>query len=195
MNRANPRIPEADVASLFLDRWSPRSFADRPLTDAQFASLFEAARWAPSCYNDQPALFAIARSAEDRAAYLEALVETNRLWAARAPVLGFVLARRHFAQTGKPNRWAAFDAGAAWMSLALQARALGLYAHAMAGFKVDKAVAVTGIDPERFEVLAALAVGFRDEEAQLPDGPREKEAPNGRRPLAEVLFEGRFQDR
>jgi len=192
MNRANPRTPQAEVCSLFVDRWSPRSFADEPLTPAQLDSLFEAARWAPSCYNDQPALFAFAVSQADRAAYLEALVESNRVWAARAPLLGFVLARKTFAHTGKPNRWAPFDAGAAWMSLALQARLLGLHAHAMAGFNAEKAAEVTGIDPERYEVMAALAVGHRDEEERLPDNLRQREAPNGRRELRGVSFEGRF---
>jgi len=188
----NSRTPEAEVDSMFLDRWSPRALVDEPIPEHQVRSLFEAARWAPSCYNEQPWLFIYAVRREDRERFATALVEKNRLWATRAPLLIFVLTRRNFTATGKPNRHGAFDAGAAWMSLALQARKLGLYAHGMAGFDQEKAHEILGVPREEFEVMAAVAVGRRGDRSHLPDDLAAKEAPNTRKPLAEVALPGDY---
>ena len=192
IDRSNPRVPAVDVDSQFLDRWSPRAFAETPLTDAQLATLFEAARWAPSCYNEQPWLFLYAVTAEDRARFAEALTPANQLWAPRAPLLLFVLCRRHFAHNGKENRHAPFDAGAAWLALALQARKLGLHAHAMAGFSRRKAYQILGVLPEAYEIMSAVAVGYRGDAGILPEEVAAREAPNGRKPSGEVAREGRF---
>lgn len=189
---ANPRIPEVEVDAMFTDRWSPRAFREEPLTDAQVATLFEAARWAPSCYNEQPWHFRYARSREDRAQFLTALVEKNQLWAVRAPLLLFVLTRKQFGHSSRPNRHAAFDAGAAWMALALQARRLGFYAHAMAGFNIDTAYEVLNADREIYEIMAAVAVGFRGEPGMLNEEMAAIEMPNGRKPPIEVAGEGAF---
>lgn len=186
----NPRVPETDVDSQFTDRWSPRAFRSDPLSEEQLASLFEAARWAPSCFNEQPWLFLYATGPSDRERFLTALVEKNRLWACRAPLLMFVLARRNFAYNGQPNRHAPFDAGAAWVSLALQARKLGLYAHAMAGFSRGKAYQILNIDENEFDIMAAVAVGYRSEPDGLPEEMREGESPNARKPSAEVARQG-----
>ena len=186
----NERIPEAEVDAIFTDRWSPRSFTDEPLTSGQTAALFEAARWAPSCYNEQPWHFRYAVSIPDRELFAEALVEKNREWAQHAPMLLFVLARKDFVQTGKPNRHALFDAGAAWMSLALQARRLGLYAHGMAGFSVEKAAEVMNVSLDEYEIMAAVAVGKRGDPASLADDMAAVEKPNSRKPLTEVAGEG-----
>ena len=187
---ANERIPAAEVDAIFTDRWSPRAFDDTPLTEEQVAALFEAARWAPSCFNEQPWFFRYAISKKDRSRFAEALVEKNREWARHAPMLLFVLARKTFYQTGKVNRHAMFDAGAAWMSLALQARRLGFYAHAMAGFSVEKAAEVLEISLEDYEVMAAVAVGRRGDPLILADDLAAAEKPNGRKSLAEVVKEG-----
>jgi nitroreductase len=192
VNYNNPRIPEVDVDSQFIDRCSPRAFADTPLAREQVASLFEAARWAPSCNNDQPWLFLYAETALDRARFAEALAPANQTWAANAPLLLFVLCRRHFRHDGKENRHAPFDAGAAWMSLALQARKLGLHAHAMAGFSRPKAYALLGVPQEDYDIMAAVAVGRRGDPALLPEEVAERELPNARKPLAEVARAGRF---
>ncbi len=98
----NPRTPATDIDSMFTDRWSPRSFLADPLTDDQLKTLFEAARWTPSCYNEQPWLFLYATDAADRERFASALVEKNRLWATKAPLLVFVLARLSFAHNGWP---------------------------------------------------------------------------------------------
>ena len=135
----NPRSAEVEVDSIFTDRWSPRAFLPDPLPGHQIQALFEAARWAPSCFNEQPWFFLYATEPEDREIFASILVKKNQVWAGRAPLLMFAIARRKFQQSGKENRHAPFDTGAAWLSLALQARRFGLYAHAMAGFNLAKA--------------------------------------------------------
>jgi nitroreductase len=192
VNRHNPRVPTVDVDAQFIDRWSPRAFTATPLTDEQLAALFEAARWAPSCYNEQPWQFIYAVTAADRARFAEALVPANQVWATRAPLLLFVLCRRRFRHNGQDNRHAPFDAGAAWMSLALQARKLGLHAHAMAGFSRQKACEILGVPEEEYDIMAAVAVGHHGDASELPEDVAAREQPNERKPLAEVAREGRF---
>lgn len=185
------RRTEAEVDPIFTERWSPRAFAERTVSDDDLASVFEAARWAPSCFNAQPWLFVHGRSPEDHGRFLATLVEGNRTWAERAPVLGFVFARRTFERNGKPNRWGGFDSGAASMSLALQANRLGLATHFMGGFDVDAAHAATGVSADDYEAMAAFALGYPDAPSILPPELQEREVPSGRKPLAEVAHEGR----
>lgn len=188
----NPRTPEVEVDSMFYDRWSPRAFHNDPIPDQQLQSLFEAARWSPSCYNEQPWLFVYATGREDRERFISALMARNQLWVQHAPVLIFCFTRKVFKQTGKANRHAPFDAGAAWMALALQARKLGLYAHAMAGFSRRKAFEITGVLPEKYEAMAAIAVGRRGDVSILPEDLSAMESPNKRKPLKDVAYAGRF---
>ena len=183
----NSRTPDCEVDSMFTDRWSPRAFLPDPLSEHQIKSLFEAARWAPSCFNEQPWLFVYATEPEQREKLVSALVPKNQRWAAKCPMLMFVLARKKFQQGGRDNRHAPYDAGAAWMALALQARRLGLYAHAMAGFSQDKAYDVLGVSRDEYHVMAAIAVGRKNENAEdLPDDLRAMESPNTRKPPSEV---------
>ena len=189
-NKPNSRIPAHEVDAVFTDRWSPRSFLEKELTAEQVGSLFEAARWAPSCFNDQPWHFRYACSQSDRDLFAEPLVEKNRLWATKAPLLVYVCARRNFGSSNKPNRHGSFDAGAAWMSLALQARRLGLYAHGMAGFDVKKAHSILNLPDEEYEVMAAIAVGYRGSPSLLNVDMSAMESPNGRKPFNDVAGEG-----
>ncbi|MCU0561582.1 MAG: nitroreductase family protein [Desulfobacterales bacterium] len=182
----NPRTPAWDIDSMFTDRWSPRALAADPLTPREVQTLFEAARWAPSCFNEQPWLFVYATAPEQRRKLAACLAPKNQLWAGHAPLLMFLLARRSFQKSGKENRHAPYDAGAAWMALALQARKLGLYAHAMAGFNLQKAYEALGASPEEFLVMAAIAVGRKCEDSGLPEELRAMESPNDRKPHAEV---------
>ncbi len=182
----NDRVAEVEVDSMFTDRWSPRAFASDPLPEHQIKTLFEAARWAPSCFNEQPWLFVYATEPEQRRKLASVLVEKNQRWAAKCPLLMFVLARRRFREGGRENRHAPFDAGSAWMSLALQARRLGLYAHAMAGFSIKKAYEALGVSEEEYLVMAAIAVGRKGDADQLPDDLRAMESPNDRMPLTAV---------
>jgi nitroreductase len=192
---SNNRCPEFDVDTQFPDRWSPRAFAPDSLSEEYLKSLFEAARWAPSCYNEQPWLFFCASSYEDKERYASILFEKNRQWAKKAPVLLFVASRRNFSMTGKPNRHAGFDAGAAWMSIALQARKLGLYTHAMGGFDQEKAYEILELPKEDFEIFAAVAVGKKGSPESLPEDLRDMEKPNSRKPLSSIYMEGRFNEK
>ena len=191
-NNHQKRTTDADVDPLFPERWSPRSFLSEPLPGNHIQSLFEAARWAPSCYNEQPWMFIYATSPEDRDRFLGALVEKNRIWAAKAPVLAFALARKRFEEGGRENRHACFDTGAAWMSLALQARKIGLYAHAMAGFSQEKAYDILCVSKDQYDIIAAIAIGKKGDPASLPEELRIRESPNLRKPLSGIAFQSRF---
>lgn len=175
------------VDSLFLERWSPRAFSPEPISEQTLQTIFEAARWSPSCYNEQPWRFVYATSREGRELLGTALAESNRRWALDAPVLAFVFAKRSFTHNGKPNRWAAFDSGAAWASLTFQARMLGIYTHAMAGFDEGAAYDVCRMSRDEFEALAAIAIGRRAEPATLPDDLQSREEPSSRKPY-ETFF-------
>jgi nitroreductase len=180
------RIPEAQVDCQFLDRWSPRAFMPGPLPETTIASLFEAARWAPSCMNEQPWLFVYATTPMERARMVRVLAPRNQEWASQAPLLMLLLTRVKFARRDRANRHAAFDAGAAWMSLALQARRLGLYAHAMAGFSQEQAYELLAVSPEDYEIMAAIAVGAVGDPATLPEHHAANEQPSDRKPAHDV---------
>ena len=192
IDRTNLRNPTADIDSMFIDLWSPRAFEPEPLTQTQIDSLFEAARWAPSCFNAQPWLFIYAAGASDRARFMPALVEKNQVWAQNASLLIYLLCRRNFSHNDQANRHAPFDAGAAWMSLALQARKLGLYAHAMAGFSREKAYEILNVPAEEYDVMAAIAVGYRTDPGRLSDAVASGEKPNDRKARGEIVREGSF---
>lgn len=187
-----PRVPSAPVDPQFPDRWSPRAFTARRLTPDEVASLLEAMRWAPSCYNEQPWLLVHAFADEDLERMRPVLMDANRRWADRAPFLAVLFARRTFARNGKENRHAAHDCGAAWMSLALQARHMGLHAHAMAGFSRKRAYEILGVPEGDYEALTAIAVGELGDPAILPDDLRQLEQPNERVPVASWAPVGRF---
>jgi nitroreductase len=180
------------IDEMFTDRWSPRAFDTTPVPRETVLQVLEAARWAPSAMNEQPWRFVYALEPDDLRRFREALVEGNQVWANRAPVLLFVLARKRTIRNERNNGSRAFDAGAAWMSLALQARKLGLYTHAMGGFDHAKAYDATGADPEVYEVLAAVAMGTMGSADALPETLREREMPSDRKPVEESCFEGRM---
>ncbi len=189
----NRRITEAVIDPVFTGRWSPRAFDPAPLPHDTVRSIFEAAKWAPSCMNEQPWLFLYAVSKADLALYLELLVDGNKVWAKTAPLLAFLFARRTFASDNSKNNWAAFDCGAAWMSLTMQARMHGLYTHGMAGFHRDRVFAALGVPEDEYEPMCAIAVGRYGDLGDLPESLQEREKPNARKPLAEVALEGKYR--
>ncbi|HYP97499.1 MAG TPA: nitroreductase family protein [Polyangiaceae bacterium] len=186
------RLPDAEVDAQFVERWSRRAISERPLSSAQVQSLFEAARWAPSANNFQPWLFVYASRPESLAHARELLLPTNQRWANRAPLLVFVFARKRHPETLAPLRTAAFDTGAAWQSLALQAHKLGLSTRAMGGIHHDRVYEVLGVPAEDFESMIGIAIGYPDSRDVLPGDLHEKEQPNARKPTREFAFEGSY---
>jgi nitroreductase len=170
----------------FIHRWSPRAFVKQTIPVEHLTAMVEAARWAPSCFNAQPWRFYTATNPKTFADYLQVLVEANQSWAKEASVLGFVVAKRHFSHNGKPNAFADFDAGAAWMSLALQASKLGYYAHGMGGFDVDKAYELLQLNRDEYHVNAAFAIGVLADLSKLSPEQQEKEKPNQRIALTDI---------
>lgn len=197
MNQITPitgRQSEFDTDPLFLARWSPRAFADTPVTEADLLTVLDAAHWAPSAFNAQPWRFVYARRGDahwDK--LLGVLNDFNRGWAQHAGALVVIVSQTHTTAPGAteptPSYSHSFDAGAAWGQLALQARLLGLYAHGMTGLNFDKAPDLLGI-PEGYRVEAAVALGHLGDKASLPEFLRARETPSPRRPLAEVAFAG-----
>lgn len=187
------REPAAGVDEMFFRRWSPRSFRKVEIPVNTITSIIDAARWSPSCFNEQPWLILTSANSEEFVLYLSLLNEKNREWAVNAGVLGFMVARRHFAQNGKVNRWAAFDTGAAWMALTLQARKFGLYTHGMGGINLGEVYRQLGIPEEAYDVICGFAIGAIDLPEKLVMADlREREYPSERRPLQEIWRTGRF---
>ena len=196
MTNANTRESERDIDPLFLERWSPRAFTGEAVPQAELLTMIEAARWAASSYNSQPwrFLYALRGTAHwDR--FLGLLSESNRSWAAQAGAL-LVLASNSVmripgAEREVPSHSHSLDAGAASANFALQAVRMGWQTHGMVGFDRERAFSELRV-PQGYRVEAAYAVGRRGDPAQLPEATRAREAPNGRRPLAEIALEGGF---
>lgn len=186
----NGRVADSPVDPAFLDRWSPRAFSPEPLDEESILSLFEAARWAPSAGNEQPWIYLYATSPEEHARFLAVLDESNQTWARNAPMIAFVVARLTLARNGRPNRTAQFDTGSSWISLALEARKLGLYAHAMAGFDSNRAHETLAVPREAYEVMAAIAIGRYGYPDQLSEYNRGREKPSTRKHVSEFVFHG-----
>ena len=171
-------------------RWSPRAFSEQPVEPEKLLSLFEAARWAPSSNNEQPWSFLMATK-EDELGYrrlFDCLKEGNKKWAFRAPVLALSVARLNFEDDGTSNRHAFHDTGMAVFSLVIQATALGLIVHQMAGYDVEKARKDLKI-PAGHDPVAMIAIGYSGDPSQLPDYLRERELkPRDRKAISEFVF-------
>lgn len=193
MNMEDYRQPEYPVNSFFVERWSPRAFSGETLRDDEIMSLFEAARWAPSSYNAQPWRFLYAKKeTEAWRLFFDLLVDFNKQWAVHAAVLIVFISRKIFEKTGEPAPTHSFDTGAAWENLALQASLKGLAAHGMQGFDYEKARKVLEI-PDDYQVEAMAAVGKPGRKEDLPENMREREIPSGRKPVKELVMEGKFR--
>jgi nitroreductase len=184
------------VHALLRDRWSPRAFANRLISEQALYTLLEAARWAPSCFNEQPWDFIVAKK-DDPGGFskmLECLVERNQAWAKEASVLIIAVAKINFDHNGAPNRHAFYDTGQAVAGLTVQATALGIQVHQMAGFSPDQARKVYAI-PSGHEALTAIALGYPGDPQTLPGPLRKAElADRVRRPLGEFVFSGRWKE-
>ena len=182
------------IHDLLARRWSPRAYdANRPVAREHLAALLEAARWAPSCNGDQPTRYLIwdrARDPEGWQKAFDCLSESNRKWVKNVPLLVLSCAGSIFGHNGKPNRYGPHDTGAASMSMALQAPALGLIVHQMGGYDAAKARAAFAI-PEEYTPMAMIAVGYQASPDVLDEETKAKELkPRSRKPLEELFFEG-----
>lgn len=193
---STPRQTAHPINPVFTQRWSPRAFSGEALSQEQVLTLLEAARWAPSASNVQPWHFVYAlRGTSGWQPIFDSLVPANQTWAAHAGAIVVVTSAKERATQAQgelvPNPWHAFDAGAAWMSLALQASLSGLAAHAMGGFDSDKLRQAIGV-PASHAIHAVVVVGKQGDKASLPEALQARELPSDRKPLAEVVSEGRF---
>ena len=186
------RQADHEVDPLFVKRWSPRAMSGEAVEQSLLNRLLEAARWAPSTYNEQEWRFLYAhRETPHFQTFFELLLEGNQAWCDRAGVLMVVISRKKFVRNNQPNKVHSFDAGMATQNLALQGTVMNLVVHPMAGF-VDETVYEALNIPEDFHVNAMVAIGHPGSPADLSEDFRKAEVPTGRKPIGEISCEGPF---
>jgi nitroreductase len=194
MNAQKQASPDHPIHELIARRWSPYAFSDRPVSDDDLRSLFEAARWAASSYNEQPWSYVVAKKAGpaefDR--LLSCLVEGNQAWAKAAPVLALGCTSLRFTRNNQPNAAAVHDLGLASATLTMEATARGLFVHQMIGILPDRARELYRI-PDGVQPVTGLAIGYPAEAGTLPEklGERDR-TPRGRKPLTDFVFGGEW---
>lgn len=174
-----------EIHPLMGKRWSPRSFKRYVIVEEDIDTLFEAARVAPSCYNEQPWRFYLsnAKTFDD---FLSLLVPENQKWAKNASLIGFISAKKTFTHNGEENAHAVFDCGAAWMSMTTQARAMGLYTHGMGGIDYDAVKSRFNVADD-YTVVCGFAIGVAAEPDILPEEIAKTEKPSIRKSLSEII--------
>ncbi len=186
-----PAITEQPIHSILSDRWSSRAYdPDQLVSQESFLSLMEAARWSPSCMGDQPWQF-ITFHKKDATSWTQALnclSVGNQNWAMDASILILACARQSFSSNQKPNRWNQYDTGAACENICLQATSLGLVAHQMGGFDVEKSRQLFQI-PSQYDLMSFIAIGYplAIEKISAEALVKEKEA-RKRKPLREIFY-------
>jgi nitroreductase len=186
------RNADHPIDDIFLNRWSPRAMTGEAISTEDLLTLFEAARWAPSSYNNQPWRFLYARRDSPHwQTFFDLLVEFNQSWVGKASALVLLISATHFEFNGKPAVTHSFDTGAAWENLALQGSLKGFVVHGMQGFDYERARTALNI-PEGFQVEAMAAIGRPADPETLPKELREKEMPSDRRKLEQTICEGPF---
>lgn len=187
---SRPLIPE------ITNRWSPRAFSEKPVEDQDLRALLEAAQWAASSSNQQPWRFIVARQGDSHYEKLsEGMVEGNKVWASRAPVLMATVVRKNVVGKDFPNPHARHDLGLAVGNLSAQATHLGLSLHQMAGIIPENIERSFALDPDQYEVVTMIALGYHDPSRidQLKEGHAQSEkAPRERQPLEELVFGEEF---
>ncbi len=194
MSAIKQAAPDHPIQELFLRRWSPYAFADRPVSATDLQSLFEAARWAASSYNEQPWSYLVATkdNADEFARLLSCLVEGNQVWARSAPVLAIGCASLLFALNGKTNEAALHDLGQASAQLTFEATARGLVVHQMIGILPDRVRELYQV-PEGVRPLTGLAIGYLGDSNSLPENLRQRDlSPRKRKPLSGFVFAGKW---
>jgi nitroreductase len=190
--QAHTSVP---IHALLASRWSPYCYSPKPVAAADLNAILEAARWAPSSYNEQPWRYILAQSS-DRDAYekvLSCLVDGNQAWAKHAPVLMIGVVMMTFARNGKPNRAAQHDLGLSAGNICTEATARGLYVHQMIGIVPERVRELYGVPPEA-EPLTGLAIGYPGNGADMPEAMRDLDRkPRTRRPVGEFVFADGWQ--
>ncbi|MBU0560581.1 MAG: nitroreductase family protein [Bacteroidetes bacterium] len=177
------------IIDILKKRWSPRSFSNKNISDESLQRIFEAARWAPSCFNEQPWNFIyFRRGSESYNKLAAAIMDGNKPWSINAPVLVLTVARNSFERNGKSNNYAMHDLGMAVFSLTLQALSEDIYLHQLAGFDAKMTSEIFRID-DNFSPATVLAMGYLGDPEALPDSlkPSEKKR-TGRKPISEFVF-------
>jgi len=193
INVKEHRKAEYPVDDIFINRWSPRAMSGEAVSKDELMSLFEAARWAPSSFNNQSWRFLYSLKDSDTwDIYFNLLLEGNQTWAKNAAALIVIISKTTFDYNGKPTKTHAFDTGAAWQNLALQGSINGLVIHGMQGFDYERAKSELNI-PDEYEVQAMAVVGKPGDPNDLPEGLREKDLPSGRKNVSEIAIESTFQ--
>ncbi len=181
------------IDDMILNRWSPRAMSGEAITEEQLMALFEAARWAPSSYNNQPWRFIYAKcDSPEWQTMFDLLVPFNQSWAKNAGAFIVIVSKNNFAHNEKPSRTHAFDTGAAWQNMALLGHKDGLVVHAMEGFDYDKAKMVLGV-PDGYTIHAMVAVGKPGNKEDLPKDLQEREEPTNRKSIEAFISQGRFE--
>ncbi len=190
----NPAPTDYPINELIRRRWSPRVFDEgRQVERETVLTLLEAARWAPSCFNDQPRRFLVFDGSNvETLERARACLSPGNAWAMKSPLLMISVARETFERNGKPNRWGQHDTGLATENLLLEATECGLAAHPMAGFDPDRARVEFGI-PDGFTPMAMIAIGypFRGKLEGVDEKLRGKElVSREREPISDMAFAG-----
>lgn len=188
-----PAITQVAIDTTIAARWSGRAYdAKKSVSHAQLIALLEAARWAPSCFGDEPWRFVVWNKASNPEAWQQAfdcLVPGNQAWVIDAPVLLLTCADTLFGHNQKPNRFAQYDTGAAAENLCLQAANMGLMAHQMGGFDADLAREKFNI-PAQYTAMAMISVGYPADISTLSGDTLAREtAARTRKPLAQLFFD------
>ncbi|WP_150526369.1 nitroreductase family protein [Roseibium sediminis] len=196
-DQSSLRRTDHAVDSVFVSRWSPRSFVPQDMPEEDLLTIFEAARWAPSAYNVQPWRFVYARRSDAHfQKFIDLLMPFNRTWAHTASALVFIVSDTIMPGSGdrpdQPSAYHTLDTGSAWGSAALQATMLGYHTHGMAVTETEMIREVLNV-PDRFKIEMAFAVGKLGDPNALADGLRDREKPSPRRPLSETAWNGSFK--
>ncbi|HEY6536265.1 MAG TPA: nitroreductase family protein [Candidatus Nitrosocosmicus sp.] len=183
-----------NINPIIFNKWSPRSMTGEELEDDIIMSLFESARWSSSSYNNQPWRFIYAkRNTIYWNQLFDLLLEPNKVWVKNAAVLITIISNKNFEFNGKFSVIHQFDTGAAWENLALEASSRNIVVHGMQGFDYVKARKILQVSVH-FDILAMVAIGKKGLKENLSLGLQEKEEPNDRKPLTEIIMEGKFQE-
>lgn len=179
------RTTNHEISEVILNRWSPRAFSTKSVSDEILNKIFEAARWAPSANNFQPARYIVAKTPDQLEVFHSFILEGNLAWAHKAPVIALLISENHYGMSS-------FDAGTSWGFLALQATKEGLITHPMGGIDREKAREVLNI-PAEYDIQLAIAIGYQGDATELPERFQERETPSTRKELSEIVFEGTFK--